>query len=159
MRKAEKLEEPILTPTTKNDIGHDVELKRSDVLNIIDKESLAIIENSCLKIYESASTKAKQRGIIIADTKLEFGIIDEEIILIDELLTPDSSRFWPAKNYEIGRKQISYDKQYVRDYLLSINWNKKPPIPSLAQDVVFETSRKYIQIYEILTSRRFGGTT
>jgi len=155
LRKAEKLPEPILTPTTKAEVGHDVEMTREKVVEMIGKEIADEIEEASLKMYEAAAEKAESRGIIIADTKFEFGICDGEVLLIDELLTPDSSRFWPKDRYEIGKSQPSFDKQYVRDYLLSINWNKQPPAPSLPKHVIIETSRKYIEAYERLTGNDF----
>lgn len=155
LSKAEKLPQPILTPTTKAEVGHDIELTRKDVSKIVGEENLKQIEEACLKIYESAARKAELNGILIADTKLEFGILDGEIILIDELLTPDSSRFWPKDEYEIGKNQISFDKQYVRDYLVSICWNKQPPAPMLPENIILETSKKYIEAYERLTRRKF----
>jgi len=155
LRKAEKLPTPILTPTTKAEIGHDVELSRADVLKEIGKDAATEIEETCLRIYERASDKAESNGIIIADTKLEFGFFDKEIILIDELLTPDSSRFWSSDKYKVGIDQFSFDKQYVRDYLEKIGWNKQPPAPKLPPNVVNETSKKYIEAYQKLTGRKF----
>ena len=155
LKKAEKLPEPILTPTTKAEVGHDVEITRDDVVRMIGKDLAEEIEEASLKIYESAVRKAEARGIIIADTKFEFGVSDGEVILIDELLTPDSSRFWPKDRYEIGKDQPSFDKQYVRDYLLSIRWDKKPPAPSLPEHIIVGTSRRYIEAYERLTGRNF----
>ena len=155
LKKAENLSEPKLTPTTKADVGHDIELSKKDVAETIGKKLSGEIEEISFKIYERASTKAETNGIIIADTKFEFGFCDKELTLIDEALTPDSSRFWPKADYEAGRDQASYDKQYVRDYLLSIGWNKQPPAPRLPEKVVLETSRKYIEAYERLTGRKF----
>ena len=152
---AEKLPEPILTPTTKAEAGHDIAITKEEVIRNIGVDAAEEIEEASLKIYEEASRRAESRGIIIADTKFEFGTINGDIILIDELLTPDSSRFWPKDEYEVGRSQRSFDKQYVRDYLLSIKWNKRPPAPSLPENVIIETSRKYIEAYERLTGRRF----
>jgi len=152
---AEKLSEPILTPTTKAETGHDIAITKEEVIRNIGEDAAEEIEEASLKIYEEASRRAESRGIIIADTKFEFGTLDGDILLIDELLTPDSSRFWPKDEYEVGRSQRSFDKQYVRDYLLSIKWNKRPPAPSLPENVIIETSRKYIEAYERLTGRRF----
>ncbi len=156
LRKAEKLPEPILTPTTKADVGHDVELTRDKVIGMISKDLVKEIEETCLKIYERASKRAESKGIIIADTKFEFGLLEGHLLLIDELLTPDSSRFWPKDKYEVGKNQASFDKQYVRDYLMSIGWNKQPPAPILPDNVILETSEKYIEAYEKLTGRKFG---
>ena len=156
LRKAERLPTPILTPTTKAEACHDVEITRADVVKEIGKDAANEIEEACLKIYEKASKKAEANGIIIADTKLEFGFHNKELILIDELLTPDSSRFWPSENYRVGEDQFSFDKQYVRDYLEGIGWNKQPPAPTLPNHVVRETSKKYIEAYERLTGRKFS---
>jgi len=155
LRKAEKLPEPILTPTTKAEVGHDVEMTREEMAKMIGKELAEEIEEVSLKIYKAAAEKAESRGIIIADTKFEFGISNGEVLLIDELLTPDSSRFWPKDQYEIGKNQPSFDKQYVRDYLLSIKWNKQPPAPSLPEHIIIGTSRRYIEAYERLTGNDF----
>ncbi|MCW4020687.1 MAG: phosphoribosylaminoimidazolesuccinocarboxamide synthase, partial [Candidatus Bathyarchaeota archaeon] len=156
LRRAGKLPEPVVTPTTKADVGHDVELARTDVVKMLGRDLAEEIEESSLKIYEDVSQKAEAKGIIIADTKFEFGLYDGEVLLIDELLTPDSSRFWPKDQYKVGGSQPSFDKQYVRDYLLSINWSKQPPAPALPDEVIRETSRKYIEAYERLTGRKFS---
>lgn len=155
LRKAEKLPRPILTPTTKAEFGHDLEITAKEVEQKTGKDLAQHVEAVCMRIYEKASDKAEKNGIIIADTKLEFGMLNDKLILVDELLTPDSSRFWPLDRYKVGEDQFSFDKQYVRDYLLSIKWNKRPPAPSLPSDVVAETSKKYIEAYERLTGRKF----
>lgn len=155
LRKAEKLPEPILTPTTKADVGHDIEMTKDAVVKKIGKDITEEIEEICLKIYEKTSEKAEANGILVADTKVEFGFYDEELLLIDEIFTPDSSRFWPSEKYEVGNDQFSFDKQYVRDYLESLDWNKQPPAPSLPDNVILETSKKYIEAYERLTGRKF----
>lgn len=155
LRKAERLPSPILTPTTKEESGHDMEMTRTQVAEKIGSDLTDEIYEVCLRVYDRASKKAENNGIIVADTKMEFGIVSDELILIDELLTPDSSRFWPKDRYEIGKDQSSFDKQYVRDYLTSIGWNKEPPAPRLPEHVALETSRKYIEAYERLTSRKF----
>lgn len=156
LRKAEKLPQPILTPTTKAEVGHDVKLTSNDVIEIIGKDRFREIEEVSLKVYGSASRKAEMNGIIIADTKFEFGMHDGNVLLIDEVLTPDSSRFWPVDQYEVGKNQPSFDKQYVRDYLISTNWDRQPPAPTLPDHVILETSRKYVEAYERLTGRNFG---
>jgi len=150
--ESEVLPEPIFTPSTKAEIGvHDENISEQQAINIIGKEAFSFIKETALKIYTSASELAISRGIIIADTKMEFGYFNGKIILIDELLTPDSSRFWPLNEYSKGRAQNSYDKQYVRDYLLSINFQKKPPAPKLPQDVIYNTSKKYEEaLYKLL---------
>ncbi len=155
LKKAEKLPNPIFTPTTKAETGHDIEMTHEKVAKKIGKDLVQRVENVCLKIYERTSKKAEANGIIVADTKMEFGILENELVLIDELLTPDSSRFWPKKEYEVGKSQPSFDKQYVRDYLVSIGWNKQPPAPELPEHVVLETSKKYVEAYERLTGRKF----
>lgn len=155
LKQAEKLKNPILTPTTKADVGHDLELTKKGVAQQIGKTLAEEIEEICIQIYERASKKAETHGIIIADTKFEFGFYDKKLALIDELLTPDSSRFWLQEKYEVGKDQFSYDKQYVRDYLLSIGWNKQLPAPKLPPNVVNETSKKYIEAYQRLTGRKF----
>jgi phosphoribosylaminoimidazole-succinocarboxamide synthase len=155
LKKAEKLQTPILTPTTKADVGHDVELSKEDVSEQIGKTLATQIEDVSLRIYGLASRQAEEHGIMIADTKFEFGMCNKELTLIDECLTPDSSRFWPKEQYQVGKEQFSYDKQHVRDYLVSTGWNKQPPAPQLPEHVVLETSRKYIEAYERLTGRKF----
>ena len=155
LRKAEKLPEPVLTPTTKAEVGHDIEMTKDDVVKKIGRNVAEEIEETCLRVYERASKRAEANGIIVADTKVEFGLYNGELLLIDELFTPDSSRFWPSEKYEVGRDQFSFDKQYVRDYLNSLDWNKQPPAPSLPDHVILETSKKYIEAYERLTGRRF----
>lgn len=155
MKKAERLPNPILTPTTKAEEGHDIDIEKGEILRQIGRETANETEEVCLKIYEKASKKAESNGIIIADTKLEFGFYGDELILIDELLTPDSSRFWPMEKYKVGGNQFSFDKQYVRDYLESIRWNKQPPAPILPENIIVETSKKYIEAYERLTGRKF----
>lgn len=155
LKKAEKLPEPILTPTIKAETGHDVEMTRNEVVEKIGKDVTKEIEETCLKIYERAFERAKANGILVADTKLEFGFCENELVLIDELFTPDSSRFWPSEKYEVGKDQPSFDKQYVRHYLSSLGWNKEPPAPSLPEHVVSETSKRYVEAYERLTGRNF----
>ncbi len=156
LRRAEKLPEPVMTPTTKAEVGHDIELTGDDVVKMIGTDLAEQIQETSVKIYQAGLQKAESKGIVIADTKFEFGLWEDEVLLIDEVLTPDSSRFWPKDRYEVGKSQMSFDKQYVRDYLMSIGWNKQPPAPVLPKHVVIETSKKYIEAYEKLTSRKFG---
>ncbi len=142
--ESEKLPSPIFTPSTKAEIGlHDENITEQEAEKIIGKEAYQFIKNVTIEIYTKAAEFALKKGIIIADTKMEFGYYDGKIILIDELLTPDSSRFWPLNEYEKGRSQNSFDKQYVRDYLLSIKFNKRPPAPPLPEEVIMNTSKKY----------------
>ena len=144
LNESAQLGEPIFTPSTKADVGdHDMPISRKEMENIIGHELTETIIDISMKIYERASLIAAKAGIIIADTKMEFGMINDRLTLIDELLTPDSSRFWPKEDYEEGRSQKSYDKQYLRDYLLSIEWDQKPPAPNLPDDVILKTKEKY----------------
>lgn len=144
MVESQKIPEPIFTPSTKADIGeHDENITSEKAIEIVGKETFETIKEATLKIYKKASDYALEKGIILADTKLEFGYYDGKIILIDEILTPDSSRFWPKDSYKEGQSQQSFDKQYVRDYLTSINFDKQPPAPKLPEDVIENTSNKY----------------
>ncbi len=147
------LPEPIFTPATKAQSGHDENISFDRVVSLIGAETAAKLRALTLAIYSKAAAYARPRGIIIADTKFEFGVVDGEIILADEVLTPDSSRFWPVDTYQPGGAQPSYDKQYVRDYLESIRWNKQPPAPALPGDVALRTSEKYKQAYVALTGK------
>ncbi len=155
LERAEELPNPILTPTTKAEAGHDVEMTEKEAARKVGMDLAETIGDTSLEIYKRASRKAEAKGIIVADTKMEYGVLDDELVLIDELLTPDSSRFWPKEKYEVGKDQLSFDKQYVRDYLTSIGWNKQPPVPKLPKEVVLETSKKYVEAYERLTGRNF----
>lgn len=144
LRESSRLPETIFTPSTKAPDGeHDLPISRTEMENLIGAELTAKIIQASLTIYERAVSIAEQAGIIIADTKMEFGVLDGELILIDELLTPDSSRFWPKDDYAEGRPQKSFDKQFLRDYLLSIGWNQKPPAPELPADIILKTAEKY----------------
>lgn len=144
MVESQKIPESIFTPSTKADIGeHDENITSEKAIEIVGKETFETIKEATLKIYKKASDYALEKGIILADTKLEFGYYDGKIILIDEILTPDSSRFWPKDSYKEGQSQQSFDKQYVRDYLTSINFDKQPPAPKLPEDVIENTSNKY----------------
>lgn len=150
--ESEKLQEPIFTPSTKADIGdHDENISEEKAIEIVGEKVYQTVKSKSLEVYRTAADYANEKGIILADTKMEFGFIGDQIILIDELLTPDSSRFWPKNLYEKGRSQSSFDKQYVRDYLTSINFNKQPPAPSLPEDVINNTTKKYQEALELLT--------
>ncbi len=151
LKEASELETPIFTPATKAESGHDENISFEQMAKILGQETSEKLRNISLKIYSEARNYAKGKGIILADTKFEFGIIDGRITLIDEVLTPDSSRFWPADKYEEGRAQQSYDKQFVRDYLTESGWDKEPPAPELPEEVVQKTREKYLEILEILT--------
>ena len=151
LKESCKLPQPLLTPTTKAPQGeHDAPITHSEMEDLIGADLTTRIIEKSIAIYERAASIALKAGIIIADTKMEFGLIGDELILIDELLTPDSSRFWPADDYEEGRSQKSYDKQFLRDYLLSIHWNQKPPAPALPQDIIEKTRAKYEEAFSRL---------
>ena len=152
-KEADRLEEPVFTPATKADSGHDenIDMKRCAV--ITGKEWAEKLKETSIKLYKKAHEYARKKGIIIADTKFEFGLLDGRLLLIDEALTPDSSRFWPREKYQPGRSQASFDKQFVRDYLESITWDKQPPVPELPQNIVGKTSRKYLDAYKYITGK------
>jgi phosphoribosylaminoimidazole-succinocarboxamide synthase len=148
-----RLPEPIFTPSTKAQSGHDENVSFEQVAAQVGEDLARKLRDMTLEIYTSAARYAATRGIIIADTKFEFGFVDGELVLADEVLTPDSSRFWPADTYKPGGAQMSYDKQFVRDYLESIRWNKQPPAPELPAEVAAKTGEKYRQAYSVLTGR------
>jgi len=154
LRESSKLEEPIFTPATKAEIGlHDENIPFEKVEKTVGKDLARKVKSISLAIYKKARDFAEQRGILIADTKMEFGVKAEKLILIDELLTPDSSRFWPENEYQPGGPQKSFDKQFLRDYLLSIRWDKSPPAPTLPEEIVKKTREKYLEAYERLVGR------
>lgn len=148
--ESSRLEKPIFTPSTKAEEGHDINISFEDMTGIVGRDMAEKLRDLSLSIYLRARDIAERKGIIIADTKFEFGLLNGEIILIDELLTPDSSRFWSMKDYRVGQGQDSYDKQIVRDYLLTLNWDKRPPGPHLPEDIIRKTSERYREIMEIL---------
>ncbi|MFA0754213.1 MAG: hypothetical protein IMHGJWDQ_001997 [Candidatus Fervidibacter sp.] len=152
MKLAEKLPEPIFTPATKAQVGHDENIPFGKVVNLVGKELAERLRDLSIQIYQFAAAHAEERGLILADTKFEFGIAEDgTLMLIDELLTPDSSRFWDASTYEPGKPQENFDKQFVRDYLESLNWNKEPPAPELPPEVVAKTRERYLEAYRRLT--------
>src|SRR2546421_681447 len=153
LTESSQLAEPIFTPATKATTGHDINISFHEMCKLVDPGLCRQLRDISLKIYKKASDYARHRGIIIADTKFEFGQTGQGITLADEVLTPDSSRFWPADSYQPGKAQNSYDKQYVRDYLEEIRWNKQPPAPALPQEVARRTSEKYLEAYRQLTGR------
>lgn len=153
LQESSKLPEPIFTPATKAETGHDENISFEQAADIVGRDIAIQVRNLSLNLYSFAREYARERGILIADTKFEFGLHEDGLLLIDEVLTPDSSRFWPADLYEAGRSQASYDKQFVRDYLETLTWDKTPPAPPLPQDVVMKTQAKYIEAYERLTGR------
>ena len=153
LRESDQLPEPIFTPATKATSGHDINISFEEMCKLVDPDLALKLRDLTLRIYKKAADHARQRGILIADTKFEFGLTSQGITLADEVLTPDSSRFWPADTYQPGKAQNSYDKQYVRDYLEEIRWNKQPPAPALPQEVARRTSEKYLEAYRRLTGR------
>ncbi|MGD0463787.1 MAG: phosphoribosylaminoimidazolesuccinocarboxamide synthase [Tepidisphaeraceae bacterium] len=154
MRQCERLPKAIFTPATKEDSGHDLNISFEETVSRIGEQAAIHLRDRTLELYTLAARHAENRGVIIADTKFEFGRLpDERLILIDEVLTPDSSRFWPAKDYAPGRDQASFDKQYVRNYLEGLNWNKQPPAPPLPAEVVAGTRQRYLEAYKMLTAR------
>jgi len=154
LRESDRLPAPIFTPSTKAQTGHDENISYEAMCSLVGAELGARLRDITLRTYSRAAAYAETRGVIIADTKFEFGFVDGELVLGDEVLTPDSSRFWPAESYRPGGPQFSYDKQYVRDYLESIQWNKKPPAPPLPDEVAHKTSEKYRQAYQVLTGKQ-----
>jgi len=153
MKESQELSQPIFTPTTKSETEHDCPLTNQDIENLGIKDLMAELEQKSLLIYRYAQDYAKAKGIIIADTKFEFGLINGGLVLIDELLTPDSSRFWDAGQYEVGHSQPSFDKQPVRDWLTASGWNKEPPVPMLPLEVIEATTRRYNKIYQLFTGK------
>jgi phosphoribosylaminoimidazole-succinocarboxamide synthase len=153
LRESDRLPEPIFTPATKAESGHDVNISEDEAGRLVGRDLIARLKRLTLDIYSRGAAHAESKGIIVADTKFEFGLDGSDVILIDEVLTPDSSRFWPRSEYEPGHGQPSFDKQYVRDYLETIRWNKQPPVPSLPDDVVRRTRDKYVEAYRLLTGR------
>lgn len=158
LRESEKLAEPIFTPATKAETGHDINVSEQVMANSLGEEATRELKRLTLTLYSRAADYADSRGIIIADTKFEFGTKNGKVILIDEALTPDSSRFWPKDSYEAGRGQQSFDKQYLRDYLETITWDKQPPGPSLPEAVIARTSEKYLEAYRLMTGETVGGS-
>ncbi len=153
MRESDQLPEPIFTPATKATTGHDENIPFAEVERLAGKDLAALLRDKTLEIYRAARDYALDRGILIADTKLEFGLDRGKLVVADEMLTPDSSRFWPVAGYEPGRTQPSQDKQFVRDYLERTGWNKTPPVPSLPDEIVSGTRQRYLDIFRILTGR------
>ncbi len=152
--ESSELPQPIFTPATKAETGHDENISFETAAQIVGQDIATQARDTSLRLYTHARDYARQRGIIIADTKFEFGLFEGKLILIDEVLTPDSSRFWPAADYKPGRGQASFDKQYVRDYLETLSWNKTPPAPALPSDVASKTTEKYLEAFERITGRK-----
>jgi phosphoribosylaminoimidazole-succinocarboxamide synthase len=156
LRESDQLPEPIFTPATKEESGHDINIPFERMVEIVGFDVADELRRRSLDIYQRGAELARQHGIIIADTKFEWGRVGGELILIDEVLTPDSSRFWPADQFQPGRGQPSFDKQFVRDWLETTSWDKNSPPPPLPDDVVLKTREKYIDAYELLTGRQFA---
>jgi phosphoribosylaminoimidazole-succinocarboxamide synthase len=154
LRLGSRLPEPIFTPATKAEAGHDENIDMARCVQILGDETARHVKSLSLQIYSVGRDHAAQRGIIVADTKFEFGTIDRKLLLIDECLTPDSSRFWPADQYVVGKSPPSFDKQFVRDYLESLHWDKTPPAPKLPGDVIARTAAKYVEAFERLTGEK-----
>ncbi|MDD5120880.1 MAG: phosphoribosylaminoimidazolesuccinocarboxamide synthase [Candidatus Omnitrophica bacterium] len=153
LSESDKLSEPIFTPTTKADVGHDQSINQENVQDLVGLDIAGRLKKTSIDIYKRASSFALEKGIIIADTKFEFGMHNNEMIIIDEVLTPDSSRFWPLDEYKPGVSQPSFDKQFVRDYLETLDWNKTPPAPVLPEEIIRQTREKYLDAYRKLTGK------
>jgi phosphoribosylaminoimidazole-succinocarboxamide synthase len=155
LKMCDKLPEPIFTPTTKAEIGHDLSITLQKAKRVFGSDVIQFLKDKSIELYLKASNYAYEKGIIIADTKFEFGASGDEVILVDEVLTPDSSRFWPLDAYEPGRQQVSFDKQFVRDYLLSTDWDRKSTPPKLPEEVILKTTQRYVTAYEKLVGKKF----
>ena len=153
LNESDKLPQPIFTPATKEDVGHDINVTEGYIEKQVGEDIVKKLKDISITIYNKASDYALGKGIIIADTKFEFGLYNNEVILIDEVLTPDSSRFWPKDQYKVGISEPSFDKQFVRDYLESLKWDKNPPAPGLPQEIITKTSQKYLEAYKRLTGK------
>lgn len=157
LTESAQLPEPIFTPATKAATGHDENISFERTVEIVGLELSEELRRRSIELFNRGAEYARQRGIIVADTKFEFGRVDDELLLIDEVLTPDSSRFWPADQYQPGRSQPSFDKQFVRDWLSTTDWDKNSPPPPLPEEIVSKTREKYVEAYRLLTGRQFGG--
>ena len=157
LRESDQLPEPVFTPSTKADEGHDENISFAQAVDLVGAEMAGKLRDASIEVYRRGAAWARERGIIIADTKFELGMVEGELVLCDEVLTPDSSRFWPVDAYEPGGAPPSFDKQPVRDYLDTLDWDKKPPPPALPDEVVDATSRRYVEAYERITGRSFAG--
>lgn len=156
LQQADQLPEPIFTPSTKAKEGHDINVSFEYVKNEIGAELAELLKEKSIALYKKASAYAKEKGILLADTKFEFGMLDGKLVIADEMFTPDSSRFWELSEYKPGQAQKSFDKQYLREYLETLDWNKQPPAPRLPGDVIQKTEAKYIEAYERLTGKKFS---
>jgi phosphoribosylaminoimidazole-succinocarboxamide synthase len=156
LRESERLPEPIFTPSTKADIGHDETIDFARATELVgDRGLMEKVRDKSIELYAFAAAHARERGVILADTKFEFGLGDDELVIGDEVLTPDSSRYWPVEGYEVGRGQPSFDKQYVRDWAAGSGWDKRPPAPEIPEDVVAGTRARYVEAYELITGEPF----
>lgn len=155
LKQADKLPEPIFTPSTKAQEGHDMNISFEGLVKLIGNERASLLKEKSLALYNMACKYAESKGIILADTKFEFGYLDGELVVADEVFTPDSSRFWQMDDYEPGRAQKSFDKQFLREYLESITWDKKPPAPRLPKEIIEKTRSKYIEAYERITGKKW----
>ncbi|HET9728556.1 MAG TPA: phosphoribosylaminoimidazolesuccinocarboxamide synthase [Acidimicrobiia bacterium] len=155
LRQAERLPEPLFTPSTKADSGHDLPLTKDDAIALVGAEQYERLRDLSLRLYSFGASHAEERGVILADTKFEFGTRDEQVLVIDEMMTPDSSRYWPADEYRSGTSPPSFDKQYVRDFMDATGWNHEPPAPHLSADAIASTRAKYVEAYELLTDDSF----
>lgn len=155
LQQASQLETPIFTPATKEESGHDINISFERMVDIVGADTATELRDRSMAIYQQGAEYARERGVIIADTKFEWGWFEGELILIDEVLTPDSSRFWPAETYRVGESPRSFDKQFVRDWLETTDWDKNSPAPSLPDDIVMNTRAKYIEAYEVISGREF----
>jgi len=151
LQESQRFPHPLFTPSTKADSGHDENISYREMLNRMDEQLAVFLKDKSIALFQFAHDKLLSDNIVLADTKFEFGTIGSEVLLIDEVLTPDSSRFWDMQSYEIGKTPLSYDKQFIRDYVTQAGWDKNPPAPALAQEVIDKTREKYIQIYKIIT--------
>jgi phosphoribosylaminoimidazole-succinocarboxamide synthase len=155
LRQAERLDRPIFTPTTKAEEGHDLPLTDAEAAGLVGGDLLDSIRAATLALYRVGAEHAESRGIILADTKFEFGLVDDALLVIDEIFTPDSSRYWPAEEYRVGTSPPSFDKQFVRDHYLATGWDREPPAPPLPREVIAGTRSRYVEAYEMLTGRSF----
>jgi phosphoribosylaminoimidazole-succinocarboxamide synthase len=155
LAQAEQLPRPLFTPTTKADAGHDLPLSDTAAAALVGDDVFERVRDLTLRVYEFGAALAAERGLILADTKLEFGTVDDELLVIDEMMTPDSSRYWPAEEYHVGTSPPSFDKQYVRDHYLQLGWDQVPPAPRLPASVIDATRSKYVEAYELVTGRSF----
>jgi phosphoribosylaminoimidazole-succinocarboxamide synthase len=155
LRQAERLPVPVFTPTTKAEAGHDLPLTDAEAAELVGADRFEELRDLSVRLYEFGAAHAERQGVILADTKFEFGTVDDHLVVIDEMLTPDSSRYWSAEDYAVGTSPRSFDKQFVRDHYLSLGWNREPPAPRLPEAVVEGTRARYVEAYEAITGESF----